>query len=71
MPLTINPRALMHDQTELKIGISEGESGRGYVSIRAALGLSRAVGLMAIGPVNGLGTPMPGDLEHDLPGWCE
>lgn len=42
----LNPKALLLDDTEVKISIHETSGGRGYVHVRASLGLSRWNGVL-------------------------
>lgn len=72
---TLNPAALLHPDTEIKISAGVTTQGCGMAFIRASLGASRWAGTLIAGDVtdatSGPAVAVAGDLEHDLPGWME
>ena len=64
----LNAKALLLDDTEVKIALTTTQSGRGYVHVRVALGLSRWCGVLPVGPIDaadGLKTSATGQSESD------
>ncbi|HEV2174352.1 MAG TPA: hypothetical protein VGR71_12330 [Nitrospira sp.] len=72
---TLNPAALLHPDTEIKISAGVTTQGRGMSFIRVSFGASRWAGTLIAGDVTDAtqspAVAVAGDLEHDLPAWLE